>query len=356
MLMRVFIPDLPDVEALTPWLQRMAAARYYSNFGPLEREFAAALGRHLDAVRPPPVATASSATTALTLALRALDLPAKARVLIPALTFPGTAAAVLDAGLAPVLCDVDGASWLLTPAIARGLRGQFDAVVPVSAYGLALDVAAWDAFVRETGLPVVFDAAAALIRQAMPEVCVATFSLHATKPLGVGEGGLVASRDANLVARVRQLSNFGFDNDLVVAASGNSKLSEWHAAVGLAQLARIDEIRQRLARVHGAYMRRLPTHVRPPGEASLMVIRLPGRAVAAAEALAKAGIETRRWYQPDLTGHPAFDDLPRAGDLPVTRAMSDQLLGLPFHGHLQEADIDKVTEALAPWLADAPSG
>src|SRR5262245_40179797 len=131
---RLYVPDLPGADELMPFMRRVEAARWYTNFGPLEQEFAAEAGRLLDAERPPNVATASSGTAALCLALQALDLPAGSRVLAPALTFPATAAAILAAGLTPLLADVDPDGWSLTPEIARPWRERVSAVVPVAAF------------------------------------------------------------------------------------------------------------------------------------------------------------------------------------------------------------------------------
>lgn len=343
---RLYVPDLPGADDLVPFMRRIEAARWYTNFGPLEQEFAAEAAGLLDAGSPPCVATASSGTAALTLAIQALGLPAGAAVLTPALTFPATAAAILAAGHEPLLADVDPDNWTLTPEIARPWRARVSAVAPVAAFGVGLPAEAWDAFAEETGLPVVMDASGALGNQQMPRRCAAIFSLHATKTLGVGEGGLVATRDAALVERVRRLSNFGFEAGVATAAAGNAKLSEWHAAVGLAQIARGQMLwgaKNRLAAAYRCALPNLPMQAGTPGN---LVVRLPVSADRAALRLAAEGIETRRWYQPDLTRHPAYERLPRAGELPTTGALHDRLLGLPYHGGLAQEDVLAVARAL----------
>ncbi|HEY0649373.1 DegT/DnrJ/EryC1/StrS family aminotransferase [Phenylobacterium sp.] len=348
---RLYIPDLPDADELVPFWRRIDAARWYTNFGPLEQAFAMAAATLLDAERPPGVATASSGTAALALALQALELPAGSRVLAPALTFPATAAAILAAGLEPLLADVDPNTWTLTPDIARRWTASVSAVVPVATFGVALPATAWDSFAEETGLPVVLDAAGALGRQKAPRRCVAVFSLHATKTLGVGEGGLVAAHHADLVARVRQLSNFGFEDGVAAVAAGNGKLSEWHAAVGLAQIPRAETLWGAKDRLCGAYRRALPgvpMQAETPGN---LVVRLPISAERVARQLAAEGIETRRWYQPDLTRHPAYEQLPRAGELSATASLHDHLLGLPFHSRLTDDEVSTVARALIAAVA-----
>jgi dTDP-4-amino-4,6-dideoxygalactose transaminase len=350
---RLYTPDLPGADEFMPFMRRIDAARWYTNFGPLEREFAAEAGRLLDAEHRPCIATANSGTAALTLALQALELPAGSRVLTPALTFPATAAAILAAGLTPFLADVDPDDWSLTPKIAGPWRPRVSAVVPVAAFGVGLSAAVWDAFAGESGLPVVMDAAGALGNQEMPRRCTAVFSLHATKTLGVGEGGLVATRDPGLVERVRRLSNFGFERGVAAAAAGNAKLSEWHAAVGLAQLPRARTLWDVKARLSDAYRRALPKLPMQAGTPGSLVVGLPVSAERIAGRLAAEGIETRRWYQPDLTRHPAYERLPRAGELPTTAALHDRLLGLPFHSGVAEEDVFLVARALSAALDEA---
>ena len=117
----LLIPELPSVAELQPYLERIDAARWYSNFGPLCREFEGALAGMFIAknAQPVRVTTVSSCTLGLELALRALDLAPGSQVLLPALTFVASATAVVRAGLVPVAADVDPQSWLLTPEIAR---------------------------------------------------------------------------------------------------------------------------------------------------------------------------------------------------------------------------------------------
>ena len=241
----LLIPDLPNAAELRPYLERIDAARWYSNFGPLCREFESALAAMFNQhnAAPVQVTTVGNCTLGLELALTALDLEPGSRVLVPALTFVATATAVVRAGLVPVVADVDPQSWLLTPEIARAACAELEiaAVLPVATFGCPHDMAGWDRFSADTGLPVVIDAAGAFGNQWQTGNATLVFSLHATKSLAAGEGGLVVSRDRRLVARVRQLSNFGINLDpeagvpvgQVDAPGTNAKLSEYHAAVGL---------------------------------------------------------------------------------------------------------------------------
>ncbi|WP_417466253.1 DegT/DnrJ/EryC1/StrS family aminotransferase [Kordiimonas sp.] len=365
---KCLVPDLPSAEEVFPYLKRMDAERWYSNFGPLVCEFETALARMLREITPPSlnckpqVATFSSATTALELALRAAELRPGARILTPALTFAATAASISITGHTPVFCDVDARTWCLTPEIARTLaaRTPIDAVMPVAIYGYPLDLAAWAQFQKDTGILVIVDAAAALGNQVMhPDVTVC-FSLHATKPFGVGEGGILVTEDTDLLNRSRQLSNFAFCDGTSRAIGTNAKLAEVLAAYGLAQIQRFEEVQKRRRKVLELYTNRFGLDVFHPQTSNYvpgtLLIDTKGRAAEADQALTTAGIQTRKWYFPPLHEHAAFAGMDlvaegNAGEMfPVIADLKKRLIGLPFHAFLDETDIDYIASTLQPLL------
>jgi dTDP-4-amino-4,6-dideoxygalactose transaminase len=360
----LLVPDMPDADALLPYLRRIDGARWYTNFGPLVREFEAALSACLDAGDPPGLVSVSNCTSGLELSLLAMGLPAGARVLVPSLTFVATATAVLRAGCVPVAADVDPESWLLTPAIAREARKHRDiaAVMPVATFGAPQDAGAWDRFTAETGTPVLIDAAGAFGNQGVGSSTAVVVSMHATKSLGIGEGGFVAARDQSFLDEVRRLSNFGIrlPSGIVGQAGTNAKLSEYHAAVGLAALARWPE-RARVRRELGARYRGMldlrcakAKRQRRPDEGvyTIMALSLPAGVDAdkVMSSLSAANIETRRWYHPLIPDHPGLHRTEVAGDLARARSLSGRILGLPFHADLSNEDIDRVCTTLASTL------
>ena len=372
---KVLVPDLPAADSLLPWLRRMDAARWYTNFGPLVRELEETLASEWPVAPPagaddlPPlqVVTLNTGTAPLELGIAALGLRQGGDVLLPALNFPALAAAVLRNGLRPVFADVAPDSWQLTPALAREAanRRPLALVMPVATFGCPLDVVAWDAFVEDTGIPVLLDAAAAFGNQAVGRRVSVSFSLHATKPFGIGEGGLLVTRDAALAARIRRLSNFGLEQGQALAVGTNAKLSEYAAAVGLAQWARWPD-RQAERRIqwtrYRAGLAGLPGVGLQIGfEAAPLpapvVLRLPCAAEGAAAALARSGIETRRWYCPPLHQHSAFAAYPVSGPagtavLPVTNQLTKHTLGVPWHNFLQEDDMVLIVQALHALLEE----
>ncbi len=365
-MIRCLVPDLPQAAELLPWLQRIDANRWYTNGGPLVREFEQRLGGFIDGGGEASCVTLSSGMSALELGLHALGVGAGKRVLLPALTFPATAQAVSRCGAEPLLGDVCADTWTMTPAIARDAlaRQRVDAVMPVASFGFPLPVEQWDEFVRHTGVPVLADAAAALGVQKVGSSAHWSFSLHATKPMGVGEGGLFVSPDHALAQAVRRLANFGFEHGVVHSSHGtNAKLNEYAAAIGLAQLQRWPRLLQRRREVFDDYRSRLlalpGVRIQPLGTPpATLCVQLPADAAAVAAALARSGIETRRWYLPPLNEHPAFGAVKRIGPggtsrLPVTERLATTLLGLPFHSRLTGEEVATVVDALAALLKAA---
>lgn len=263
----VLVPHMPQISAVLPYLQRIDATLRYTNFGPLcmelESRFCSLLANERG---EPKVCSAANATLGLEIALIALDLKPCAQVLMPALTFVATATSALRAGCEPVFGDVDPQTWQLTPELARRYCSshQIDCVMPVATYGTPLDIEAWDAFSRDTGIPVLVDAAGALGNQLLGDKCHIVYSLHATKALSSIEGAMIVSHDESFIERVRRLSNFGINtgSGRIDVAGTNAKLSEYHAAVGLASLDVWGET-QRARRDVWSQQRQLLTSVAP---------------------------------------------------------------------------------------------
>lgn len=361
----LLVPDMPSVEALLPFLEEIDRNRWYTNFGPLVRRFESSIAEKFRL--GPHVVTTNSGTAALELSLAALRLPKGSLVLAPAFTFVATITAIMRAGLTPVLADVDPGSWLLTPPIARQVIEHMPiaVIMPVATFGCPHDAKSWDKFSEETGIPVIIDAAGALGNQEICQRAIVTFSLHATKALGVGEGGVVAASDGEFVGRVRELTNFGIDvtSGLVSDFGSNAKMSEYHAAVGLAALQswserQIVRVRtwQQYASILAAACPELLFQRRPEdGTYTIAAVGLPPRSDPSkiAEVLNANRIESRRWYYPPIFEHNAFKRLPRASTLEVARRLSGRIIGVPFYPQMKETEQRLVATCLAKALYSA---
>jgi dTDP-4-amino-4,6-dideoxygalactose transaminase len=353
----VMRPMLPATERLLPYLKQIDTARIYSNFGPLALAFERRLAAHFS-LPEPAVVTVANATLGLALALLAQQVRPGALCMLPAWTFIASAHAVRLAGLVPYFVDVDARTWAIDTAstadlIARA-PGEVGAVMPVVPFGQPIDLAAWDRFRTSTGIPVVIDAAAAF-DALVPTETPAVVSLHATKTLGIGEGGFVMSTDLSMIKEIRTRANFGFRTErTAVVPAMNAKLSEYHAAVGLAALDEWPQARAEWTVVAGAYRRALPESNRVRfqsgfGESwvsSTCNLSLADFAAAQVEgALASAGIDSRSWWGHGAHAHPATTACPRA-PLPATDRLARSTIGVPLFRDMTAADVGRVADCI----------
>ena len=265
----------------------------------------------------------------------------------------------MQAGQQPWVLDVDPGTGMLDPRTVADLPEPPAAVIVVCPFGAMPDLRAWQAYRDATGVPVLIDAAAAFDQLADANL-PAVVSLHATKALGIGEGGYLATVDPALAARVRSLTTFGFEGtreSQVVAT--NAKLSEYAAAVGLAALDAWpgDRLRWMWAAQHlRIALIGLPQVRFQPGwgtdwATSVCVVSLPaGSAQSIAETLTCADVETRPWWGGGCQASPAFAQC-RREPLPVTEHLAASTLGLPFAIDMGAQDIARIAEALGQALA-----
>lgn len=357
-LLPVARPRLPPAAAIMPYLQEIDAAAWYSNHGPLAVRLQGRLATHWG-VDQQNVVTLSNATAGLTLTLLASGVRPGQRCLMPSWTFAASAGSVVAAGLIPHFVDILPGSWAPDPAMIEHLARQPDvgAILVVAPFGAPLDLATWDDLHRRTGVPVIIDAAAAFdTLQAggpMPVgACPLVVSLHATKVFGVGEGGALVCRDADLVQRVRALAQFGFAGSRSSQTAGvNAKISEYTAAVGLAGFDCWDETRARWERITHAYRAMLPHDVVLAPQfgqgwvASTLTVLWPEHCPDLGEALAAEGVGTVFWWGRGCHAQPAYARF-MAEPLPMTQLYADRAIGLPFWQDLSEAQIASVCDSL----------
>jgi dTDP-4-amino-4,6-dideoxygalactose transaminase len=300
-------PKLPSAAALWPYFEEIDDNRWYTNQGPIERRLQARVASHFG-LPEGGVACVANGTTGLILALATAAGGRAGYCVMPSFTFVATAHAALAAGLTPVFADVDRETWCLTPetvdSAVRAVDGPVRAVVPVSPFGAPLDPAPWDAYETRTGIPAVLDAAAAF-DTVRPGNALAVVSLHATKVLSAGEGGLVLARDpARIAAAAYRRYIKPVDGVRLFPGFGNGWVSSTCNVVFDQPVA--------------------------------------DNAIAMLDAL---GIECRRWWNAGCHREPAFAGYPRP-PLPVTEWLTDRVVGVPFYSDLGMGDIGRVCAAL----------
>jgi len=344
-------PLVPDPSVLARLSEEIAASGRWTNGGPVVERLETYLAEMLGW---PQVSAAGSGTAALTLALLALDLPLGSEVVTTPLTFPATTAAIEAAGLRPVFAAVDPETLNLAPAaVEQAIGPRTSAVLPVHLFGIAVDREI-DRIAAEHGLPVVYDAAHAFgFAPIAHRGTFAAYSLHATKLLHTGEGGLVATTDTERIEAVRRARNFGLAEDGRAVVRGiNGKLPEMSAALGLAVAPRVDDEVQARERLRDAYSAAVAASDRvsphAPGAPRGLVMEVVrcgvGELPTLEQDLRDNGIVSRSFPALCAPGS-RFEAVPIVGGTArdVIR-LASTVLALPFHGRVRAADVEKVAQ------------
>ncbi|MCD9154630.1 DegT/DnrJ/EryC1/StrS family aminotransferase [Aeromicrobium duanguangcaii] len=345
-------PLPPDRAVLTALVDEIIASGRWSNDGPIVQRFEQRLAADLGWAD---VSATSSGTSALTVALLALDLPRGGEVITSALTFTATVQAIELAGLVPRFAAVDPETLCLDPdAVRKAITAHTVAILPVHLFGLAADVQL-DDIGEDAGLPVVYDAAHAYgFAPVVGRGIASAYSLHATKLLHTAEGGCVGTDDPVVAARLRRARAFGLDADRVREQGTNAKMSEHAAALGLAVLPGIpDEIRAR-QRVRDAYdsALALSTRCRPhaPGRPRALVMEVvrcaPEDQQDLLDDLAAAQVVGRIFPALCAPGQ-RYADVPLVGaEAGALVALAGSAVALPLHGRVPDAALDAISAVL----------
>lgn len=308
----------------------------------------------------------SSGTAALIIALQAHGIGSGDEVLVPTMTFAATANAVLQTGARPVLIDVRESDFSLDPELLEVAIGdRTRAIIPVHLYGHPCDMTAIGEIARRHRLAIIEDACqavgASLRDRKAGSFGTGCFSFYATKNMTTGEGGMVTTDDEVLAQRVRSLRNQGeevrYRTDIL---GGNSRMTEVAAAIGLAQLQKLDRWNER-RRDNAAWFGGHLEGVLTPTERSnvrhvfhLYTVRVSrARRDGLKENLREHGIEAGVYYPLCLHQQPLYRDLGIGGSFPVAERAVNEVLSLPVHPALSQEDVECVATAVNESMAAA---
>lgn len=303
----------------------------------------------------------TSGTTALHLALAALNIGPSDDVLVPDLTFVATANAVSYVGAKPILVDIDPETWCMSSTnVLAKITSATRAIIPVHLYGKLCKLPELPSHVL-----VVEDSAEAT---GYPNLTVtgdcACFSFYGNKVLTTGEGGMVLTNDESLAQRLRLLRGQAVDPKRRYYHSHvgyNYRMTELQAAVGLAQLSRLQSLVHRRSVVMDRYRYRLCSYFtchEAPQAPWLFTILLPentDRELLMEKLLQKYGIETRPTFVP-MHRLPMFATANSDHDFPVSSRVGDRGLSLPTYPDLPISSVDLISDCLLRETAFAIKG
>lgn len=346
------------------------ASLYHEKF---QKAFASYLGVRYAVPLP-------SCTSALHLALAALGVGPGDEIIVPEITWIASSAPISYVGAVPVFADVDPVTWCLSAtSLERSISARTKAVITVDLYGGVPDYDTLLDTCSRRGIPVIEDAAEAIGseyhgRRAGSLGVVGTLSFHGSKTLTTGEGGMLVTNDQQLYDRVATLQDHGrkpgdrfFLNEEVAF---KYKMSSMQAALGLAQLERIDELVRRKREIYSWYaedfsdvdgivMNSEPATTKNSYWMVTVIVApsydLPKMRLM--ELLANEGIDARPFFSP-LSSLPAYKTM--GGERhwrvinPVAYGLSPQAINLPSALSLTREEVGRVSSTLKKCLSEAP--
>jgi dTDP-4-amino-4,6-dideoxygalactose transaminase len=357
-------PDLPPLEALQPYLERIWSNRILTNGGPIHQE----LERNLEAeLGVSAISLFANGTLALVTALQALRIHGE--VITTPFSFVATCHSILWNGLKPVFVDVDPHTGNLDPAkIESAITPRTSAILAVHVYGTPCDTLRIQEIAYTYGLKVIYDASHAFgVEDEGGSVLrhgnLSTLSFHATKVFNTFEGGAVVEPNQRLKTRIDRLKNFGFVDEVTVADLGvNAKLNELQAAIGLLQLqsfrncishrkAVAEKYEQSLAAIPGITFLQKPYAVTHNYSYVPMLVdeRCPISRDELCHMLCKKKIFVRRYFFPLISEYSIYKSLPSSDpyNLPVATDLSRRVICLPTSGSISSDDQQRVIDAIA---------
>lgn len=306
----------------------------------------------------------SNGTVALHLALHALGVGPGDEVIVPSLTFVATANAVHYTGATPVFADVDPATWCIDPEdVERRITSRTRAILPVHLYGHPAPMPALQELADKHHLLLIEDAAeahgAAIHgRRVGGWGRIAAFSFYANKIITTGEGGMLTTDDEALAARCRTLRDHAMPPHRRYwheEVGFNYRMTNLQAAVGVAQMERIERFLARKREIAARYREQLAGvpgvtfAAERPGYTNVYwmvsILVEPPYALSRDElisALRERGIDSRPFFHPMDTLPPYRSDAPR----PVALHLSRCGLNLPSSPALTDAQIDYICDVL----------
>ncbi len=344
-------PFLPPQQVYQHYLDGIWKRNWLTNMGPLASDLELRLKEHLKVNH---LLFVTNGTVALQMAIKALGL--KGEIITTPFSFVATTSSIVWEGCTPVFVDIDEHSLNIDAhKIEEAITPNTTAILATHVYGNPCDVEKIEEIAQKHQLKVIYDAAHAFGVEVNGKSIfeygdISTCSLHATKLYHSVEGGLMITKDPVLLKKLAYMRNFGFDGPENFAELGiNGKNSEYHAAMGLANLKYLDAIHQRRKELTERYDEKLKNlkarrpiwHTASENNFAYypLVFESEALMLQCVELLKLNEIFTRRYFYPSLA-----TSLPyvQPQELPVTGDIAQRVLCLPLYFDLTLEEVDLI--------------
>lgn len=347
-----FLPPIDDYENYLPGIWKR---QWLTNMGPLASELEMKLKDYLNVNH---LLFVTNGTVAIQMAIKALKLSGE--IITTPFSFVATTSSVVWEGCTPIFADIDNKTLNIDPEkIEEKITDKTSAILATHVYGNPCDVEKIQKIADRHNLRIIYDAAHAFGVKINGKSIfefgdISTCSLHATKLYHSIEGGLIFTKDPELLKRLAYIRNFGFDGPERFAELGiNGKNSEYHAAMGLANLNYIEEIISKRKNLSERYDEKLKTlkarrpvwHQNSENNGAYYPIVFDDRELMmkCMEYLQRHEIFTRRYFYPSLASALPYVE---KQEMPVTEDIAERVLCLPLFYDLTIEEVDQICRFL----------
>ncbi|GAA0670444.1 DegT/DnrJ/EryC1/StrS family aminotransferase [Rheinheimera tangshanensis] len=354
-------PYLPAFSKYSKYLEQAYARNWLTNNGPLVQELKLRLEDYLGVKN---LMLVANGTLSMQLAYKVFAL--KGNAVTTPFTFIATSSSLQWEHIRPVFADIDPKSYCLSlDSVKKHINNETTAVVPVHVYGNPCDVDGFEKLRESHGLKIIYDAAHAFGvkvngKSVLHYGDASSLSFHATKVFHSVEGGAVIFRNSDDYERAMFMTNFGIDtSDGSIVSDGiNTKMSEVHAAMGLAVLDDIDLILAHRTALFELYLKELTGYVRFPvwheksnynGAYIAVTFSSAEQCTKVLEGLKNENIIARRYFAPSLNTLDIYC-AQQSGSCPVSEHFASATICLPLYFSLTEKEVIHVCNTLKRYL------
>tara|TARA_E500000331_G_scaffold355010_1_gene409470 strand:+ start:626 stop:1705 length:1080 start_codon:yes stop_codon:yes gene_type:complete len=348
-------PSLCEFDEFTNLLRESWESGVLSNNGPLLQELEMKI---CEALNINQYIAVTNGTTALQLAIKALDI--KGTILVPAFSWIASAAAVRWQNCEIKYCDIDPKTLnICTNSIENNIDSSIEAIMPVHVFGNPCDVEALEVIAQKYNLKLIYDAAHAFGttykgKSILSYGDISCVSTHVTKIFNTAEGGGLISTSKIINEKIKSLRFFGFNmNKNLVSGGINAKMSEIHAALGIANLIKLKTTMIHRRRINNIYRTELDKynninfqHINEGSNCSYFPIILSSEdnCKKVIEILANNNVLAKRYFNPSLN---KIKVIATNDKCPISESISRRILCLPIHDKISIDDAIEISNLIS---------
>ena len=345
---------MPPIEEYEDYLKKIWESRYLTNEGMLLQELMSKMHNYLNIEN---INLVTNGTIALQLAVKALDL-AGTEIITTPFSFVATMSSIMWEKCTPVFVDINRDTLCIdTNQIEKAITPKTKAILAVHVYGYPCDVENIDKIAKKHNLKVIYDGAHAFGcfykgKSLLSYGDVTTCSFHATKVFHTIEGGACFSSNKKIDEKIQELKTFGSVNGVYKDIGINAKMTEFNAAMGLANIKYINAIIEKRKKISQLYDELLKGRVERPKKIEDLqynyiyypiILKDEQETLSVIQKLKDKDINARRYFYPSLN---TLEFVQNKQKCPISEDISKRILCLPLYPDLKESEVIEICNTI----------